>query len=612
MLKKQNLSSSFFALIVVILFASFPICSNAADNQNLSSQQDWITRQQQNSLEEKKRDAELNAIKKDRERKKKEEREDDGGSASVKVSGRTYTCFPIDEIHLLDADSLSKREQKKLVAPFLGKCFAPEILTNLATSVTAHYHSKGYITTQITIPKQNVESGEFELQIIEGKVEKILLNEDRVTDKMQKFTAFGNPVGKPLNAHDISQGIYQMNRLQSNAASMQIKPGNTVGESEVVVTNNKKIPAHFTVSKDNLGSNFTGVQRINFNSSFDNLLSLNDNIYANYTTNLRDDSREKDIKSFSSGISIPFKHNTFSYDFSHSEFRGQIPSSGSQIKYTGFSQQSKFGLDRLLLNVASLRLNANTSLTVKSTAGYQDNVKQNNSERKLSVINVGFSASSYLNNTTSLYLKPSYSKGLKILNAKQDSANTAKSTARAQFEVLKLYATFSKRFTLPKLGAPVTFSTEMDSQYAKNTLFGSEQFSVGGNYSVRGFRENYINGDSGYYFRNKFVVNLGSLIAPLLKQENKDISSQNFFRHNLVHLNTLSFEPFYDYGHIKNKFADNGADGRLSGYGLKTIFSSKFLNASLTYSKSANKSRLITSTIKEDRLVYFEISASCC
>ena len=150
----------------------------------------------------------------------------------------------------------------------------------------------------------------------------------------------------------------------------------------------------------------------------------------------------------------------------------------------------------------------------------------------------------------------------------------------------------------------------MDSQYSKDTLFGSEQFSVGGYYSVRGFRENYITGDSGYYLRNKINFNLGSLVLPFLTKADASNNPQGFFSKNLFHLNKFSFEPFYDYGYIRNKY--DGSDGRLAGAGIKSIFSSRYFNASLTYSQGTNRSKLITSTVKENKLVYFEISASCC
>jgi hemolysin activation/secretion protein len=595
-------------LFVASFFVVAPFFAHNAKAQ-ITEQQDWITRQQQNILEDKKRNAEFDTINKEHQRKEKEE-EFDAKKSQPMVSGKMGSCVVIKEIHLLDAKSLSNYRQKKIVSPFIGKCVEAETLASIIKAVNDYYHSKGYVTTQIKVPKQNLQSGIFELQIIEGKVEKISLGKDRVIEKMQEFTAFGAAEGEVLNINDINQGMYQINRLQSNAAVMKIDPGSESGESIVKIDNNKKFPARFTIGKDNLGNKFTGVQRTNLSSNFDNLLSLNDNLNLSYTTNTHDDNQIKDIKSFSSSLSIPFKYNTLTYDFSHSAFKGQNPGTNGPTTLTGFSQSSKITLDRVLINKTKLRLAANASLTDKSSASYLNSEKITTSERRLSILNVGFTASSYLDNATSLYLNPSYSKGLKLMNAKKDTPGMLDTAPRAQFDVFKLYANFSKRFTIPKINVPAVFVTEMNGQYAKQTLYGSEQFSVGGYYSVRGFRENYINGDSGYYFRNKINFNIGSLVAPLAK--NRDQNNQGFFSKNLVHLNKFSVEPFYDYGYVKNKFVDNGADGRLAGAGLKTIFNNRYFNASLTYSWATNQSRLITTTTKENKLVYFEISASCC
>lgn len=589
-----------FALSCTIFSLLSPDFSHAQSSDNIISEQDWITRQQQNTLEEKKRDAEFDTIKKEHERQKKEQQKSQ--TENLTISDKTAGCFLIKEIQLLDAYSLSKKERGKITEPFLEKCFKAEILQNLVAAVTNYYQSQGYVTVQILIPKQNVQGGILELKIIEGKIERISLNQNSFSDRLQKFTAFGNKEGAVLNANDISQGMYQINRLASNAATMQIKPGSADGLSEIVISNNKKFPARATIGYDNLGNDFTGVRRSSFSGAIDNLLSLNDNFNLNYTTNLNDNSQAKDIKSFYSGITIPFGYHSFSYDYSHSEFRGIVLSNGVAARYTGFSQQSKISLERVLLNNAKLRITSNNSLTAKNSASYQNGDKQPNSERKLTILNIGIALSSYLNESTNFYLKPSYSSGLKLLNAKKDEDNLSKDDARAQFEVFKFYANFSKKFSVPKINIPLTYVAEIDSQYAQDTLFGSEQFSVGGYYSVRGFREDYITGDSGYYLRNKINFNLGSLL-PLLKKENP----------HLAHLNNFKIEPFFDYGYTKYKYSNNGADGRLSGTGIKTIFEGKYFTAALTYSWALNKSRLITSAgAKENKLLYFEISASCC
>lgn len=580
-------SPVFLALLSLpILLFSFPAI--AQTNQNIIDQQDWISRNQQSQIEEQRRIREEESIREERKRLKKEERAESAEESLI--YGQSSECFTIESIYLHNAHSISRKTAKNLTAPFLGRCLDSDILSEVIDKINSYYNKKGLVTARVSVPKQNIRSGFLELDIFEGKIAKITLGNDKFTDKMQKFTAFGNIKGDILNINEINQGIYQINRLPSNKAALKIEPGTKTGEANVIIANNKKFPARATIGQSNLGNDLTGVRRSNFSASFDNLLSLNDNINLTHSANLNDESRVKDIRSISGDISIPFKFNTFSYSYYRSEFRG----TNSGVKLTGYSDSNSITFDRLFLNNGKLRISANSSLTAKRTASYLNSVKIETSERKLSIANISLASSAYFKNGISLYLKPSYSKGLKILNSKQDQKNIPTSNPKAQFELFKLYASISKKFTIPKLNTHITLTSEMDSQFAKETLFGTEQFSVGGYYSVRGFRETYISGDSGYYFRNKANFNVGSLVK-------KD---------NFTFLNKLSLEPFYDYGYIQNKY--DGSDGRLSGAGIRSIFSSNYFNASLTYSWALNKSSLISSTTKENKLLYFEISATCC
>ena len=185
-----------------------------------------------------------------------------------------------------------------------------------------------------------------------------------------------------------------------------------------------------------------------------------------------------------------------------------------------------------------------------------------------------------------------------------DQKEISADTPKAQFQLYRLYGSLSKRVQIPKLNIPATLTTQMDSQISKDTLFGSEQFSVGGYYSVRGFRENYITGDAGYYFKNKININLGQFLEAFSTKKGKSSNQNIMYKFNI--------EPFYDYGYVKIKHGnqDKLNSGRLSGAGLKMLFSSKHFNSSLTYSWAVNKSNLITSTEKENKMLYFKISTS--
>ena len=599
-------------IILALLILSFSFFTGNSfadftDQQKLNAidRQNKIIRQEQEIREKEGRKGEFEKIRKEREQLEKQKKQKD---KKLEKSQKSSYCFPIKEVVLIGANSLSKRQKKKIISPFLGKCFDGSILGNLVQKTNAMYSGVGFVTTQVTVPKQNVVSGNLKLEVIEGKIEDIILNDNKFTDKMQEFTAFGFKKGKVLDMDDINQGIYQINRLSSNNAKMRIEPGKEFGTSKVVINNEKKFPASAKLGYDNLGSDFTGVRRVNFSGTLDNLLSLNDQINLSYNTNLDDPSNEKDSRSFSGGISIPFTYNTLSYNYFRTKFRGQNEGINGPLKLTGYSNSNNVALDRTLLNNTEYRISTNLSLTAKETASYLNDSKIETSMRKLTIGSLSFAISKYFKNGATFYLKPQYLRGLKLLNAKQDEQGLSADIPRAQFHAFKLYASLSKRFQIPKINAGVTLSTEMDSQLSKHTLFGSEQFSVGGYYSVRGFRENNITGDHGYYFRNKASFNLGQILAPILAKKEGDKGKENFISKNSYQLYKVTIEPFYDYGYAKTKY--NG--DRLSGAGLKTIFINKYFDASLTYSAALQKSNLITSEDKENKILYFELSAKCC
>jgi len=611
-------------IILIFLLGSFPVLAQSPDQI-----QDQIIRNQQNTIEQQNREKEFERIQKEREQLQKPEEEKPSEEAASNLS----QCFPIKTIEFIGAESLSKRARKKIAEPFINQCFDSLTFSKLVKEVNSYYQNAGYITVQVTIPQQNIKFGNLKLQIIEGKIHDLSINKDRFTDKMQEFTAFGFTKNKKLNVDDINQGLFQMNRLPSNKATMKIEAAQDVGFSDVMIDNKAKFPASATIGYDDLGNKFTGIRRTNFAGTLDDALFLNDQINVNYSANLDDPNDKKDFRSIGTSVSVPFKYNLFSYDYSRTTYMGQSPGITTPFIINGYSHRSNFSIDRTLLNNTDYRIATNVSLTKKDSANYTNGIKTESNDRSLTIGSLSFSVSKFFKNGANLYIKPQYSKGLTGLNADQDKGDLAADIPKAQFQLYKLYANISKKFQIPWIDIPVTLSSEMDSQIAQDTLYGSEKFSVGGYYSVRGFQEDYIDGDSGYYFRNNANFNIGQILVPLFSDKEKvadgasDVvetanneaadnaektpKNNNKFSQNIANfLYKVSLEPFYDYGYARDRFS--GDAGRLSGAGIKTIFSGQYFDASLTYSWALQKSQLITSTEKENKMLYFEMSMKCC
>ena len=247
-IKSVILALSFFDA----LFSANLAKAQTVPEQNIINQQDWIARQQQSKVEEERRLREQETIRKERTRKKKEAEEE--GKKQTPISGKPAECFPIKSIALVDANSVSKRQQKKLTSPFIGKCVEAKTLTEIITAIQTYYNDEGYVTARVLVPKQNIQSGNLELKILEGKIDEVIVGDNHFTDKMQEFTAFGLMEGDTLNLEDINQGLYQINRLPSNNATMKIEPAVTEGEAKVYIANQKKFPARATIGYDNLAA----------------------------------------------------------------------------------------------------------------------------------------------------------------------------------------------------------------------------------------------------------------------------------------------------------------------------------------------------------------------
>ena len=134
--------------LLVFLLNIFYTKSFAQNPQDAINQQDWIIRQQQNILEDKKRNLEFDTIKKEHELNKKDEKE--ASKTQPMIKGEISKCVAIKEVRFLDSKVLSSFRQKNIVKPFIGKCLEAETLASIIKSVNNYYQnfSKYYCKKQ--------------------------------------------------------------------------------------------------------------------------------------------------------------------------------------------------------------------------------------------------------------------------------------------------------------------------------------------------------------------------------------------------------------------------------------------------------------------------------
>lgn len=417
--------------------------------------------------------------------------------------GQGEGCRQIDHIELQDAVHMSKAEEAELVKPYVGKCLGVDEIQKLLSDITAFYINKGYVTTRAYLPAQDLSKGTLTIKIVPGKVSR-LETDKKETRLYHLGNVFPGVVGNDLNLRDFEQGIDQINRLLSNNAAIDIRPGALAGTSDVVIKNTPGFPWHLNLTADNYGASNTGRNQLGATASLDNLTGFNDflSVTQRNTVPFRDDGKQS---AATSGLfSVPYGYATLTAGITGSDYDSTLhASSGNSLHLNGDNQLIFVTLDRVVHRDQKGKASVYATLTNEMTNSFLEGEKITVSSRELSYLQLGTSYNTSVFGG-SVNLGAAYTRGLAMLGSLEDPAGLSNAAPHAQFNKYTLTAGYNRPFDLAR--NQLIFSTQFSGQYAPVALYGSQQFSVGGMYSVRGFLMEQLANDNGYYLRNDLTL----------------------------------------------------------------------------------------------------------
>lgn len=419
------------------------------------------------------------------------------------ISGESAKCFDIKEIVLEGSISLTDEERRHLVEPFLNKCIGLVEIRELMRVITNFYIDKGYVTTRAYIPQQDMSTGTLKLLVVEGITGKIDLESKEA--HINLGTAFPGLEGKVLNIRDFEQGLDQINRLKSNNASMELRPTGEPGKTDVLIKNQPGAPWSTSFTLDNYGSDSTGDNRGTLTLGLDSPLGINDYWFASFSHNLDSETNNHLSKSVLLNTNIPYGYWNFTGSYSKSNYESLITSPTQQYRSNGNTVTYNLGLQRVLQRGQTNKLTLSSGLTHKDTKNYIEGSLLTTSSRKLTDINVNLTAV-FAALGGSWTLDGGVSRGLDWFGVEELPGAGTGTVPTAKYWKYNASGTYSRAFKVSDLSA--SWSSSLQMQYARDYLYGSEQISVGGLYTVRGYDGTSIAGDRGLYWRNDLALTL--------------------------------------------------------------------------------------------------------
>ena len=427
-------------------------------------------------------------------------------------SDKNGTFFYIKQIQL---DGVPKELSflSKIARKHEQKHVTVSDITNIRNAFQRKLLDKGYVTSQVYIPEQNLNAGTLQFMVMPGRVEDIRYSASSAHGPWR--TAFSVRSGDILNIRDVEQGLEQMKRVSSQSVTMKLLPGTAVGTSIIELSIKQDKPVHGSISFDNSGLESTGVYQGSFTTSFDQVFRANDTFTMSLSGDLSGSGSIKGTRAASLNYVIPHGKDTFSLSFSKSRYHQTIQSNPYDFTYSGKSTTMKAKWNHVWSRTQREKRAFDISISIRHNHRFINDMEMPVQALRTTSMEFGVSNRKYIGNAT-LYSRLGFQWGIGALGAQPEhKASVAMGGPTSRYHMWLVDVDYRKPFIMGH--RPASFTSSFHGQWVQGgkRVYSVDTINIGNRYSIYGFDGEYtLMGDSGWYVRNEV-----SSVIPRLNTE---------------------------------------------------------------------------------------------
>lgn len=411
-------------------------------------------------------------------------------------------CFEINQISLQQASLITPDTQKRLVAPYINQCLSLDRINQLVRAISEWYVQRGYITSRAFLTEQNLSHGTLNITVLEGKLEAIHL---QGASARQLNMAFPTRAGRILNLRDIEQGMEQINRLRTTPVQIEIIPSTQPGYSIVNLTSTPEFPLTLGLNMDNSGQRSTGIGQLSASLVGNDLLGVADRWFVSGGRSSAF-SDWRDAQNFQAGVSVPYGYGLLDYSYSWSNYHSRFNANSFDWYSNGDNISNRLSGSWVLFRNGQIKTGLQVGLNHYVSHNWLNETLLQSSSRKLTSLQIGFNHTQKIAGGVAT-LNPMLSRGMPWFDAESDKGKSD-DFPKAEFRKWSVSSSFQRPVT-----QKMWWLSSFYAQWSPDRLYGSERLTIGGENSVRGYKEQYLSGDVGGYLRNELNYSLFTLPA---------------------------------------------------------------------------------------------------
>ncbi|WP_425126801.1 ShlB/FhaC/HecB family hemolysin secretion/activation protein [Burkholderia cepacia] len=387
---------------------------------------------------------------------------------------------------------------------YTGQCVGKQGLDVLVKGLSQAILARGYVTTRVLLPEQDLSTGTLKFSLIPGVIRHVRFADEKLRGTWK--TAFPTGDGELLNLRDLEQGLEQMKRVSSQDVSMQIVPADVPGESDVVLDVKRGKPWTVVASIDNSGTRATGRLQGNLSLGIDNPLGLNDIFNIGVSQDLEFGDKRLGSHGWNGFYSIPWGYWTATLSAYTSTYYQQIAGVNQTFIASGNSKTVDLKLNRVLSRSQNDVFGAQFRLSRRFGQSFIEDTEIPQQRRNNTFVEFGLTDRHYFGNAQ-FDGTLAYRQGIGAFGA-QDESLAADGGPTYRYKMAVLDANLSVPFVIAQ--QPLRYVTTFHGQYTGNTLYYIDDLTIGSRYTVRGFDgETMLAASRGFYWRNELQAPIG-------------------------------------------------------------------------------------------------------